>query len=397
MLVRDRSRWGVLLLILALGGVSVFGFWQLLVLRFQAGDVYPPYSSLRADPLGTKVLYNALEATPGFTVSRNFQPLDKMSQQDGMLILLVGAPTDAWPAEDVTALEKLATGGARVVIAFYPTEQAVKGEEGEYRSKPEKSPKPGKAKESKEEKEAQKELSITLGEMGRRWGFKLIRREAQKGEAPSPTLTVNAMTPDTEPSLSWHTALCFSNPSAAWQVLYRCDGAPAIMQRPFGKGSIALAADSYFLSNEAMRNERAPKLLGWVAGPESRVVFDETHLGVQENAGIATLIRKYRLDGLLAAMGVLGILFVWHASVSFLPRMPEGVEGDIVTGKDSASGFVSLLRRGDRAIAADRRLRGPVEEIAGAQPWQSGRKDRRSRGDRGRRRKRPAWRIPGNQ
>ena len=33
---------------------------NLFLLRFRAGDIYPPYSSLRSDPLGTKALVKAL-------------------------------------------------------------------------------------------------------------------------------------------------------------------------------------------------------------------------------------------------------------------------------------------------------------------------------------------------
>ena len=30
-----------------------FGIWRLFVLRYEKGDVYPAYSSYRADPLGS--------------------------------------------------------------------------------------------------------------------------------------------------------------------------------------------------------------------------------------------------------------------------------------------------------------------------------------------------------
>ena len=48
-----KSRTLVLLLpvLLVLFG---FGVLRLFRLRFETGDVYPPYSSLRSDPLGAK-------------------------------------------------------------------------------------------------------------------------------------------------------------------------------------------------------------------------------------------------------------------------------------------------------------------------------------------------------
>ncbi len=54
----NRS-WGNLAVLL-LGGLFVTGLIQLILLRFESGDVYPPYSSLRADPLGCKALYESL-------------------------------------------------------------------------------------------------------------------------------------------------------------------------------------------------------------------------------------------------------------------------------------------------------------------------------------------------
>ena len=42
---------------------------HLFQLRFEQGDIYPAYSSLRADPLGTKVFYESLETLPGLSVA----------------------------------------------------------------------------------------------------------------------------------------------------------------------------------------------------------------------------------------------------------------------------------------------------------------------------------------
>jgi len=128
--------------------------------------------------------------------------------------------------------------------------------------------------------------------------------------------------------------------------LYNADKEPAMIERDYGKGSIVLAADSYFLSNEAMRAERDPLLIACLVGSSNRVVFDETHLGLDENPGIASLIREFNLGWLIAAIAILAGLFIWQQSSPFLPPR-GGDEGErIVTGKDSASGFVNLLRRG---------------------------------------------------
>src|SRR5204863_5323220 len=121
-----------------------------------------------------------------------------------------------------------------------------------------------------------------------------------------------------------------------------------LIERRFGSGSLVFSADSYFLSNEAMRKERHPQLLAWLIGRNATVLFDETHLGVTESPGIAALVRKYRLHGLVIGLILMAGLFVWKKAISFVPAYDEEQaerHGDAVAGKDSAAGFVNLLRR----------------------------------------------------
>jgi hypothetical protein len=149
--------------------------------------------------------------------------------------------------------------------------------------------------------------------------------------------------------VSCHTALFFDKLTNSWQVVYaRQKNRPVIIKRKLGTGSIVLSADSYLFSNEALWKERSPELLAWMAGPDRRVLFDETHLGVEESSGISALARKYRLHGLFAGLLLLAGLFVWKNSTSFMPPYAEQTrreEDELISGKDSAAGFVNLLRR----------------------------------------------------
>jgi hypothetical protein len=58
--------------------VLIAGFVALLIPRMMQsmaqGDVYPEWSTMRSDPLGTKVLYLALGRMAGVTVSRSYEP-----------------------------------------------------------------------------------------------------------------------------------------------------------------------------------------------------------------------------------------------------------------------------------------------------------------------------------
>jgi hypothetical protein len=98
-----------------------------------------------------------------------------------------------------------------------------------------------------------------------------------------------------------------------------------------------------------MLNDRHPDLLAWLVGSSTYVVFDETHLGIGERPGVASLMRKYRLHGLLAGLLVLALLFVWKSSSSLVPPSADGAaapdEAAPQAGKDYSSGVVSLLRR----------------------------------------------------
>jgi hypothetical protein len=106
-----------------------------------------------------------------------------------------------------------------------------------------------------------------------------------------------------------------------------------------------MATDSYFLSNEALRKEPQPALLAWFVGPNHQVAFDEAHLGIVDQGGVASLIRNYRLHGVVAALLVLAILFIWKNSLSLIPPRPAAHGVQHVVGKDAAGGFVNLLRR----------------------------------------------------
>jgi len=363
-----RSSLLLFLLITALAGAALFGFYKLLELRFESGDVYPVSSSLRTDPLGTKVLYDALQGVPGLTVSRNYLTLDKIANPAGATIFYAGIKNVSLDPDELDRLNALVNQGARLVVTMEPAEGPVR-ESSESNSpsgikkapilhKAQKSASPVKAK--KESKTDEDDETVQLVDFKRfmsGWGTGVAYRKSDNGTDSD--LTAEALQPNLEHGLSWHTALYFNTPVKGWRILYNCEGEPAIMERPMGHGSIVLAADSYFLSNEAMRKERAPLLLAALLGPNSRIVFDESHLGVREQPGIATLVRKYDLGGLVAALAVLAWLFVWQTSSSFLPPQPDQEDAEIVTGKDSASGFISLLRRG---IAPTRLIAVCVEQ-----------------------------------
>jgi hypothetical protein len=154
--------------------------------------------------------------------------------------------------------------------------------------------------------------------------------------------------PGIEETVPWKSALYFVRLDPGWETLYLAKGKPVLIRRAWGQGEIIVATDSYLVSNEALRNERCPALLGFLAGPGGHLLFDETHLGTQEQEGVMVLMKKFRLEGYLWGLLAVVLLFLWRNSAPLVPPRPAGGQaalGGIVSGKDSRSGLVNLLRR----------------------------------------------------
>src|ERR1041384_7220378 len=84
---------------LAIGiGAMLFmaGVIYLFLLRFEAGDVYPPYSSLRADPLGTMAWFESLQKLPSLTVRRDMSSNSKLPEDKDTTYLHLAANELEW-------------------------------------------------------------------------------------------------------------------------------------------------------------------------------------------------------------------------------------------------------------------------------------------------------------
>ena len=362
----------LLLTVFALG--FAYGVGHLFALRFQTGDVYPPYSSLRADPLGTKGLHDALEELPHLDVRRNYRAIRRLHVPAPPTLLYLGTPHRAlWGEDELRNVEGLLTDGARVVIAFFPIARGPKRSEVEKEKKKEAEerarvakgdgkqrpadgnnetlertdPKDGtKAGNEEEEKQADAGGVISFREVAQRWGFAFEFLPVQSGKNARVALLRENETAGLEERLSWHSALCFSPETDAWKVLYECEGEPVLMERKYNRGTIVLAADSYFLSNEAIRRERSPALLAWLFGDARVVVFDEESHGIRADPGIAHLVRKYHLHGVIAGLLLMAFLFVWKNSSPLVPAFDDRERATAaVIGKRSEEGLVNLLRR----------------------------------------------------
>jgi hypothetical protein len=318
------KRSALILSLVAIAGF-VFGIVQLFNLRFEAGDVYPKYSSFRADPLGSKALYESLESL--LPTSRHVERWSRLPDGRGTTLLYLGADPDElkFPRHQWQSLETFVSSGGRLVISLV-TQYKKRG------TPPTAQP---------EEK---------LIEAGQRWGFEVKHARLPKEDERYQHATARRR--ENDPSLPaelvWHNAIYFDDPGPEWKSVYVISNdLPVLIERDFGGGQIILCSDPYPFSNEALLAERQVGLLSWLIGPSHYIIFDETHLGVREEPGLATLLRRYRLHGLTVALLFLALLLIWKNADRFIPPIDtqSNARAAAVAGRSSAFGFVNLLRR----------------------------------------------------
>lgn len=375
-------------LTLALAIVLIGGFiaviYQLFSLRFESGDIYPPYSTFRTDPLGSRAFYESVDSLPEMAVDRWLEAGAKMPPQstDGSTaIFLLGLPHQALRTVDkveVAAMEEFMRKGGQVIITFKPIsgtgwfDRMQAENEAEEAKKAEKLGKRRRAEQSKEkqekapddelddkplpknrrlrEKEKERERELYFVDLQKQWGMKFKESSLPlDGEGNPATIHIERSTnsfANLPEKLPWHSSLQLDGLSAEWQAVYYWNGLPMVAERKWGKGRLVMCTDSYLFSNEALKFHREPTFLAWTLTTADRVFFNETHLGVMQDPGVATLIRKYRLHGVAIVLVLLAGLFIWRNSLSLVP--PDGTLESAtaqVAGRDAGSGFLNLLYR----------------------------------------------------
>jgi hypothetical protein len=331
---------GVVMALLLL--LFVVGVARLFILRFESGDVYPAYSSLRSDPLGTRALYESLENIDSVMVGRNYRPLESLEFEPDTTFFYFGSSASGndWvPEKLVKVFDRLTQSGGRLVLTFLPVtksnsaapprensdSQRVEGGRGSKDSGPDK-----------------------LVSIKKHWGIGLAFKEnLPLKDDKHLAIEATSTRTDLPPVISWHTNLYFDLFENVWQPLYSYEGLPLIVERSYGKGSILLCADSFFISNEALWSERHPQLLVWLIGGNSKIIFDETHFGIYKQPSVAQLLRHYRFHWFFAALVVLALLFIWKSASYFVPPPQDDVlaGADVVSEKDYTQGLIALLRR----------------------------------------------------
>lgn len=433
-------------MLVAVAIATVWCFSVMISRRFAGGEVYPPCSTQRTDPLGAKVLYEAIDRLAETSCERNFKRLAKLSDVSGSGESLIAASRhgqtlvildaerfdfDDGDSLDGDALRDFAAAGGRVVItvngdedasqtveeaseerlqelrekrrerARKEKEQAKKKESADKdkgsksksnpQDKPEKDGVQEHGPEDKKKPEpetmpmrAAKSLIEALHIDVKSKGLKPIPEGGHALETPSGVAAPWGTLPRWFSRLSLDLApkkdedkdkedeardkenedkdkddakekgdakpndtKSGSAAKEPWRVLATVEGNPVLAERRLGQGSVVIATDSYFAMNQALMMHPVPEFLAWLIGDARHVIFDETHLGTQENPGIMTMARRYRLHGFFVGGVLLFALFVWQSSGSLVPSADGSESGPrTVAGQGAVAGLVSLLRRG---------------------------------------------------
>lgn len=360
----------------------IAGLSHLVDLRLEKGDILPFYSSQRADPLGARLLHDALADLRGLTVTRNRQPLQRLEVDEQTAVFLLGLDS-RWLEQPVgntrvASIEAMLSGGARVIMTISPesggredrsgsdtgsdTDVEPEAEGGAETAteadtvrdtENDAAPIPAAPEDEIDQGGGDPHLADPSAErrvlLGERWGFS-PERLTIASDRETESVPAVARPTDAAPSpaeVTWRSTLGFASVEDPWLVLYRRGDRPVLIERRYLRGSLVLATDSFFLSNEGLSNERNTALLAALVGDRSRVIFDETVHGGNERPGIVALARRFRLHGFV----VVGLLFLglclWRAVDKPVgSNVPDDEDdGGILTGRESRAALESLLRR----------------------------------------------------
>jgi hypothetical protein len=307
---------------------------RFVFLRFSSGELYPEYSTLRADPFGTKALFESLRGFEKIAVVRNVESLQKLRGDSQATVLFLGFAGMPEESEGMKPFETIARSGARVLIslnAVRSIKQQREADRLDHWAPDDKNAKQGRASHETTPP-TPNAIHVRL--------IDPLRANTNKLEA------LRVLDLSAPATLPWYGRFCFDVRTNGWETVYEVKGKPVIIQKKMGLGMMVLCADTFLFSNEALARERSPDFLLWATGGAKRIVFDETHLGIARGSSIMVVLREYRLQGLFFGLILLAALWVWKNGSNFVPPYKEEAEdAGAIEGKTAREGIVHLLEQ----------------------------------------------------
>jgi len=346
----SRHRFSILIFLLALGGL-IGGLAWLIHLRFESGHAYALRSSLRSDPLGSKALHDAYAELPVLQVSRNFVPLVQLQALSpaATLLLLNTGGRQMHQLADFDRVVDFVERGGRLVIAMNPERVAYQhlGDERDEKNDSEADAQGDEATSEAADDDAEKSSGYTRRSAQENelfWAGLALRHGAHEGGEALRAAAAAANLPQRIPWREGGVLVEFDE--EVWSPVYQIDAEIVAAQRRFGAGSIVVLTDDYLFSNEALLKHRYAQLLAWVLEAQSALIFEETHLGVSERSGVATLMRRYGLEGFALACAGLMALIVWRGASPMLPPFTGRARDQVIRSEHSIeAGLGDLIQR----------------------------------------------------
>jgi len=257
--------------------------------RFAVGDVYPVYSSLRADPLGSMALYESLRNMEGFEVERNFDDLKILIKKN----LTKDKPVTAafflnerlerfFSGDYFKDITGVAANGVSVITAF----------QNDFYKFDIKKTRSGNCEsgfnKSKKQKNSDSETAINY------FGFNL--KKIPNNIKSRRALKMTDCFGDAD--IPFNSGYYFEIENNKWKPVYSIAGKfPVVVKKQIGSGSLTLIAGSYLFSNEALRRQPLSSFILLCLNDNKNIIFDEAHLGVASDKGISYLLSNINFTG----------------------------------------------------------------------------------------------------
>lgn len=338
---------------LVLGGLALGAFLLALSFvlsdRLRTSDHLPPYSSLRSDPVGTKVLHETLVRFDSLRVRRFLLTADRLETGQDSLVLIPGA--DFLGKDTLERLRDLAIAGSHIVILESANTKTIDKNEAEgARRRTERERQQAERRELRDKRrkeetgrraengpksdpdteasgEPQKQTEEETEDRSALRLLGLVRKlsPAKPGatqEELAPTVAEALRHPQAPASLPesvpWFGPVRLEA-EPVWQTLFEIGEDPVAVTRRMGRGRITYFTSTYPLSNEGLNQARGGQLVSFLLGGARDVVFFEHHLGVTDPQTLADLARSYGLGpAMLAALATL-LLGYWRIGARLVP------------------------------------------------------------------------------
>jgi hypothetical protein len=286
-------------------------------------------SSLREDPYGTSLLFDAYRHA-GYQVNRS-QDEDSLADQNASkttAFLIGGSSFDDWKIENGkirvgeklrARLEDFLSRGGRVVLVD-----------------------PGWSLKSESQGwEVRNQWDSTPHEPRATW----ISPSAEALPKEAETMYLAGPAPWLKTDDHW-TALYAGSPESRTDP---ATGPVYMAMRRVGGGELIAASQQSFLMNEAIKTHPNPVLLDFLAGGRPVIWVDETLHGLHQEQGVIWLVQRYRLQAALILFWVTLLVLLWSMSGDLLRRPTRSPNAQIVRQGEGAG--VAARRLLQRSVA----------------------------------------------